>query len=64
MATVAGLAVVLPVASTVVTSLMGTLSGGIGADNFTFNHFIALLTSRAMRFRRWGPAFRWRWPRR
>ncbi|MCE9898005.1 ABC transporter permease [Raoultella terrigena] len=46
MATVAGLAVVLPVASTVVTSLMGTLSGGIGADNFTFNHFIALFNQQ------------------
>lgn len=39
---IAGVAVVLPGAAMVLTGLMGTLSGGIHADNFTFRHFAAL----------------------
>ncbi|WP_434641303.1 ABC transporter permease [Klebsiella sp. I138] len=39
---IGGIAVVLPGASMVLTSLMGTLSGGIHAENFTFRHFTAL----------------------
>lgn len=39
---IAGVAVVLPGAAMVLTGLMGTLSGGINADNFTFRHFAAL----------------------
>jgi iron(III) transport system permease protein len=49
--------VVLPGASMVLTSLMGTLSGGIHADNVTLRHFAALFASRAMRCRHWQPAF-------
>jgi iron(III) transport system permease protein len=64
MAGVGGLAVVLPGASMVLTSLMGTLSGGIHADNVTLRHFAALFASRAMRCRHWQPACRWRWLRR
>jgi hypothetical protein len=48
----------------VLTGLMGTLSGGIHADNFTFRHFAALFASQGMRCRRWAPAFLWRWRRR
>ena len=39
---IAGVAVVLPGAAMVLTGLMGNLSGGIHADNFTFRHFAAL----------------------
>ncbi|CAM3341273.1 Sulfate transport system permease protein CysW [Klebsiella spallanzanii] len=46
MAVVGGLAVLLPGASMVLTSLMGTLSGGIHADNFTFRHFDALFAQQ------------------
>jgi iron(III) transport system permease protein len=46
MALVGGLAVVLPGASMVITSLMGTLSGGIGRDNFTLRHFTALFAEQ------------------
>ena len=41
-----GLAVVLPGASMVITSLMGTLSGGISHDNFTLRHFTALFAEQ------------------
>jgi iron(III) transport system permease protein len=43
---IGGVAVVLPGAAMVLTGLMGTLSGGIHADNFTFRHFAALFASR------------------
>ncbi|ROS15633.1 iron(III) transport system permease protein [Raoultella sp. BIGb0399] len=43
---VGGLAVVLPGASMVLTSLMGTLSGGIHSDNFTLRHFTALFAQQ------------------
>nr|WP_227628738.1 iron ABC transporter permease [Klebsiella oxytoca] len=46
MAGVGGLAVVLPGASMVLTSLMSTLSGGIHVDNVTFRHFAALFTQQ------------------
>lgn len=46
MAGIGGLAVLLPGASMVLTSLMGTLSGGIHADNFTFRHFDALFAQQ------------------
>lgn len=46
MAGVGGLAVVLPGASMVLTSLMGTLSGGIHSDNFTLRHFTALFAQQ------------------
>ncbi|MBA7847239.1 iron ABC transporter permease [Klebsiella sp. RHBSTW-00484] len=46
MAGIGGLAVLLPGASMVLTSLMGTLSGGIHADNFTFRHFEALFAQQ------------------
>ena len=46
MAGVGGLAVVLPGASMVLTSLMSTLSGGIHADNVTLRHFAALFTQQ------------------
>ncbi|MBA7933957.1 iron ABC transporter permease [Klebsiella sp. RHBSTW-00215] len=46
MASIGGLAVLLPGASMVLTSLMGTLSGGIHADNFTFRHFDALFAQQ------------------
>jgi iron(III) transport system permease protein len=46
MTLVGGLAVVLPGASMVITSLMGTLSGGIGRDNFTLRHFTALFAEQ------------------
>jgi iron(III) transport system permease protein len=61
---IGGVAVVLPGAAMVLTGLMGTLSGGIHADNFTFRHFAALFARQGMRCRRWAPAFRWRWRRR
>ena len=46
MAAVGGLAVVLPGASMVLTSLMGTLSGGLHRDNFTWRHFSALFAQQ------------------
>mgnify|MGYP001458300181 FL=1 len=46
MAGVGGLAVVLPGASMVLTSLMSTLSGGIHADNVTLRHFAALFAQQ------------------
>ena len=46
MAGIGGLTVLLPGASMVLTSLMGTLSGGIHADNFTFRHFDALFAQQ------------------
>lgn len=46
MAGVGGLAVVLPGASMVLTSLMSTLSGGIHVDNVTFRHFAALFAQQ------------------
>lgn len=39
---IGGVAVLLPGAAMVLTGLMGTLSGGVHADNFTFRHFAAL----------------------
>lgn len=44
MALVAALAVLLPGASMVLTSLLGTLSGGMQASNVTLRHFSALFT--------------------
>jgi len=46
MAGVGGLAVVMPGASMVLTSLMSTLSGGIHADNVTLRHFAALFAQQ------------------
>ncbi|MDC0692590.1 iron ABC transporter permease [Klebsiella pasteurii] len=46
MASVGGVAVILPGASMVLTSLMGTLSGGIHGDNFTLRHFTALFAQQ------------------
>ncbi|CAH6222872.1 Sulfate transport system permease protein CysW, partial [Klebsiella oxytoca] len=46
MAGVGGLAVVMPGASMVLTSLMSTLSGGIHADNVTLHHFAALFAQQ------------------
>lgn len=46
MASIGGLAVLLPGASMVLTSLMSTLSGGIHADNFTLRHFAALFAQQ------------------
>ncbi|HHS9668822.1 TPA: ABC transporter permease [Klebsiella michiganensis] len=47
MAGVGGLAVVMPGASMVLTSLMSTLSGGIHADNVTLRHFAALFAQQS-----------------
>ena len=46
MASVGGVAVMLPGASMVLTSLMSTLSGGIHGDNFTLRHFTALFAQQ------------------
>lgn len=46
MASVGGVAVILPGASMVLTSLMSTLSGGIHGDNFTLRHFTALFAQQ------------------
>ena len=46
MASVGGVAVMLPEASMVLTSLMSTLSGGIHGDNFTLRHFTALFAQQ------------------
>ncbi|MDV1070486.1 MULTISPECIES: ABC transporter permease [Klebsiella] len=46
MVSVGGVAVILPGASMVLTSLMGTLSGGIHGDNFTLRHFTALFAQQ------------------
>lgn len=46
MAGIGGLAVLLPGASMVLTSLMGTLSGGLHSDNFTLRHFSALFAQQ------------------
>lgn len=46
MASVGGVAVMLPGASMVLTSLMNTLSGGIHGDNFTLRHFTALFAQQ------------------
>lgn len=46
LAAVGGLAVLLPGASMVATSLSGTLSGGLSADNLTFRHFAALFSQQ------------------
>lgn len=46
MAGVGGLAVVMPGASMVLTSLMSTLSGGIHSDNVTLRHFAALFAQQ------------------
>lgn len=46
MACVGGLAVALPEASMLLTSLTGTLSGGLHRDNFTFRHFDALFAQQ------------------
>ncbi|HEB4990062.1 TPA: iron ABC transporter permease [Klebsiella michiganensis] len=46
MAGVGGLAVVMPGASMVLTSLMSTLSGGIHADNVTLRHFASLFAQQ------------------
>ncbi|QPF30145.1 iron ABC transporter permease [Klebsiella sp. BDA134-6] len=46
MVSVGGVAVILPGASMVLTSLMGTLSGGIHCDNFTLRHFTALFAQQ------------------
>ena len=46
MAGVGGLAVVMPGALMVLTSLMSTLSGGIHADNVTLRHFAALFAQQ------------------
>jgi hypothetical protein len=46
------------------TSLMGTLSGGVSLENVTLRHFAALFDSRAMPCRPSAPACRWRWVRR
>ena len=42
MAAVGGLAVGVPAASMMLTSLMGTLSGGVSLENVTLRHFAAL----------------------
>ncbi|WP_316538168.1 ABC transporter permease [Klebsiella grimontii] len=46
MASVGGVAVMLPGASMVLTSLMSTLSGGTHGDNFTLRHFTALFAQQ------------------
>lgn len=46
MAVVGVLAVILPAVSMLLTSLMGTLSGGIHSDNFTLRHFTALFAQQ------------------
>ena len=46
MASLGGVAVMLPGASMVLTSLMSTLSGGIHGDNFTLRHFTALFAQQ------------------
>ena len=46
MTTIGALAVLLPAASMVVTSLMSTLSGGLNGDNFTWRHFGALFAQQ------------------
>lgn len=46
MTTIGVLAVLLPAASMVATSLMSTLSGGLNGDNFTWRHFGALFAQQ------------------
>lgn len=42
MAAVGGLAVGVPAVSMMLTSVMGTLSGGVSVENVTLRHFAAL----------------------
>jgi iron(III) transport system permease protein len=64
MAAVGGLAVGVPAASMMLTSVMGTLSGGVSVENVTLRHFAALFDQQGMPCRPSAPACRWPWARR
>ncbi len=64
MAAVGGLAVGVPAVSMMLTSVMGTLSGGVSVENVTLRHFAALFDHQEMPCRPSAPACRWPWVRR
>ncbi len=59
MAAVGGTAVGVPAVSMMLTSVMGTLSGGVSVENVTLRHFAALFDQQEMPFRPSAPACRW-----
>ena len=64
MAAVGGLAVSVPAVSMMLTSVMGTLSGGVSWRNVTLRHFAALFDQQGDALSASAPACRWPWVRR